>query len=363
MKQILAINTGGIGDLHGLRVRRLTSGLPYDVTIYDVDRAAGRRYNFRKIWSLLKSRQWDLVYQEATGVVAGLNLIRAARSWKQPYIVSTGDPVGGYFRNIKGPAAGWLATRYERSLYRNCACFIGWTPYLTGMALQIGAPRAVTIEGAVDTSVFKPLPADGQLSVRARLGLNATTIVCGVVGSIKWEPRQQYCYGLELVGMLDHLKRSDVSVLVVGDGDGMSRLRSIADRHPGRVVFTGRIPESEVAAAVNAMDIGFITQTLDGLGNFRLTTKMPEYLAAGVPIAVSPIPGFFDYAWEAGWALPAFHPASDEMAKGIAQWLDGITREEIRGRAAKARDVAVSRFDYDVVAPRFAELLRHLLGA
>ena len=360
---ILAINTGGIGDLHGLRVRRLTADLPYDVTVYDVDRSRGRWQNLHHIDKVLRSKHWDLVYQEATGVVAGLNLIRAAKSRAQQFIVSSGDPVEGYFRNVKGPVAGWIATRYERSLYRNCTCFIGWTPYLTGRAIHMGAPRGATIEGAVDTSLFAPRSEEERTAIRRKLGIPGSNIVCGVVGSIRWVPRQQYCYGLELVRMLDYLERTDVSVLIVGDGDGMPRLRAGADRHPGRVVFTGRVPEEDVATAVNAMDIGFITQTLDGLGSFRLTTKMPEYLASGVPIAVSPIPGLFDYAWEAGWALPAFHPASDEMPRGIAQWLDRITRDEVRARASRARAVAVSRFDYDIVAPRFAGLLRHLLGA
>lgn len=362
MKRILAINTGGIGDLHGLRVRRLTANLPFDVEVYDVDRLRGRQYNLREIRRLLTTGNWDLVYQEATGIVGGVNVIRAAREWGQRYIVSTGDPVGGYFRNGRGAAAGWLAERYERSLYRNCVCFVGWTPYLAGMALQMGAPRAVTIEGAVDTNVFKPAGGSQNRIIRDRLGIPPTAIVCGVVGSIKWSARHRYCYGLELVRMLDHLKRPDVTILIVGDGDGMGRLREEAARHGDRVVFAGRVPETEVADLINVMDIGFITQTLDGLGNFRLTTKMPEYLAAGVPVAVSPIPGFFDYVLDAGWPLPACHPSSDEMFRGIAVWLDGLSRDEVESKARHARKIALERFDYAVIAPRFHALIDHLMA-
>lgn len=362
MKSILAINTGGIGDLHGLRVRRLTEGLPFDVEIYDVDRSRGRRYNFDAIRALLTGKDWDLVYQEATGVVGGLNLIRAAHEWGQPYIVSTGDPVGGYFRNVRGPAAGWLATRYERELYRSSTCFIGWTPYLSGMALRMGATRAATIEGAVDTTVFAPASVESRRATRDRLGIPNDAIVCGLVGSIKWGARQRYCYGLELVSMLDHLRRRDVTVLIVGDGDGMPRLRSIADRHPGRVVFTGRVPEAEVAELVNVMNIGFITQTLDGLGSYRLTTKLPEYLASGVPVAMSPIPGFFDYALDAGWALPALHPGDPEMHRRLAGWLDELSTGEIERQAGNARQIALDRFDYRVITARFSAVIGHLLS-
>src|SRR5262245_1017531 len=98
MTRILCINPRGPGDLHGLRARCLASHLNADVTFHDVDRAISRTAASRRVWSLLRSENWDLVYQEGTGIAGGFNLIRAARAWGQPYIVSSGDPIGGYFR-------------------------------------------------------------------------------------------------------------------------------------------------------------------------------------------------------------------------------------------------------------------------
>jgi len=299
---------------------------------------------------------------ESTGVAAGLPLIRASKSWGQPYVVSSGDPVGGYFRVVKGPLHGFLFEQYERLLYRCSAGFIGWTPYLAGAALAKGAPRAITVEGAADLDVFMPFEQDVRRQLKASYGLNPDHIVAGVVGSIKWTLRQSYCYGLELTSMLKYVTREDLSVLIVGDGDGRERVRdAIPSPWTDRVVFTGRVPETEVVSALNAMDIGFITQTLDDLGNFRLTTKLPEYLAAGLPVAMSPVPGFYDYAQSAGWALPAAHPASDAFHRSCASWIDSVTHESIDARRQHAPELARRFFSYDVVRPRFTAFINDLL--
>ena len=113
---------------------------------------------------------------------------------------------------------------------------------------------------------------------------------------------------------------------------------------------------------MNAMDIGFITQTLDELGNYRLTTKMPEYLACGLPIAMSPIPGYFDYVGSgAGWALPALHPASPQFHEACAHWLDSLDHDEIAIRSPRCRTIACERFSYDILGPRFAAFIENLM--
>ena len=359
---ILCINTGGIGDLHGLRARRLTEHLDADCIYLDVDREMSRWANARVLWQQLQDHPWDLVYQEGTGIAGGLPLILASLRNGQPYVVSSGDPVGGFFKTVKGPAYGAVFEQYERWLYRASAGFVGWTPYLTGAALKMGAPRGVTIEGAVDTHIFTSYPAVQRKELKGRYGLDPSHMVCGVVGSLQWTPRQAYCYGLELVEMLPYLAREDISVLIVGDGDGRAQLEArVPPSMRSRVVFTGRVPEDEVVDTLNAMDVGFITQTLDDLGLYRLTTKLPEYLAAGLPVAMSPNPGYFDYAQNAGWALPAHHPANPAFHRACAAWLDTLSWDAIEKRRAIAPELAEKYFDYKVVRPRFEAFIEQVL--
>ena len=364
MKQILCINTGGVGDLHGLRMRRLAACIPdADCTFVDLDKSA-RRASASALSQTIKQKPWDLVYMESTGIAGGLPLIRAARANKAlRYIVSSGDPVSGFFRTTRGAAYAAPFVVYEKQLYQNAAAFVGWTPYLTGRALEIGAQRAVTVEGGVALDLFVPQASEVRHKNRAKWGLPPNHIVCGVVGSLRWVDRQNYCYGLELIETLKHITRPDLSVLIVGDGDGMERLQNaVPEALKNRVVFTGRLPEAFVVDAMNAMDVGFITQTLDGLGSYRLTTKMPEYLACGLPVAMSPTPGFFDYVGEAGWPLPPHHPASVAFAHDCARWLDNVTREEIAQKRPLCRRIAENRFGYSVIGTRFAQFVTHLLG-
>ncbi|MGO8670030.1 MAG: glycosyltransferase [Capsulimonadaceae bacterium] len=363
MKTILCIIPKGAGDLHEVRARRLLQGHASHATFYNVDRTRSYPSAMKDLWSVLQSQMWDLVYMEGSGIIGGANLIRAAIQRKQPFIVSSGDPIGGFFHVTKGPIVGWCFGQYERLLYRTSAGFVGWTPYLTGAALHMGAPRAVTVEGAVDLEKFRSYTPAERLAARKRFGLGLTDLVCGVVGSLRWTPRQNYCYGLELVETLKRVRRTDISILIVGDGDGRKvmeqRLNSDL-KH--RVVFTGRLPESEVVEALNAMDIGFITQTLDELGSYRLTTKLPEYLATSLPVAMSPIPGFFDYVDEAGWALPPFHPASPDFHSRCAAWLDTLTWDDVREKSSRTVTIAADRFDYARARRRFHTFIDALMA-
>jgi glycosyltransferase involved in cell wall biosynthesis len=326
-----------------------------------VDRTLSRRISARRIWDTLTTQRWDLVYQEGSGIVSGLNLIRAARQWRQPFIVSSGDPIGAYFRVTQGPRLGRLFELYEKLLYRSCAGFVGWTPYLTGMALRMGARTAVTVEGGVDLDTFRPLDQAARSAARQRFGFGPEQLVCGIVGSLTWVPRQSYCYGLELIEVLKRVRRKEVAVLIVGDGEGRQRLESrVPPELRSRVIFVGSLPPAEVAPVINAIDIAFNPQTLDGLGSYRLSQKLPEYLACGVPVAMSPVPGFYDYVLDAGWALPRYHPASPEFHQECAQWLDGIDREEIARKAAASRSVAARRFDYALLSERFRAFLQRV---
>ena len=362
MKQILCISTAGRGQ-DPLRMRRLTAHLDAGCTYLEVDRSLSRLDGMRQVRDALASVSWDLVYLEGTGVTGGWPCIQAARRRGLRYVVSSGDPVGGFFHTVKGPLWGLLFEGYERLLYRYSSGFIGWTPYLTGAAMKMGAPRAVTVEGAVDTGVFRPYDREKRRRMKRHYGLASDHIVCGVVGSLTWTDRQHYCYGLELVRMMANLKRPDVSVLIVGDGDGLGRLRALVPSDmQDRVVFTGRVPEQEVVNTLNAMDVGFITQTMDRLGRYRLTTKLPEYLAAGLPVAMSPVPGFYDYALDAGWALPERHPASDAFHRELASWIETLSRDEVQKRRPCAPVLARQHFDYSVVRPKFEAFVEAIAG-
>lgn len=360
-RKVLCLVPEGSHGLHAQRAKLLTKRLQQDtdadITTYYPARNQGRATAIKETKELLRQK-FDMVYMEGTGIGTGLPLIAAGRRG-QKYIVSSGDPIKGFFRNTQGRAAATLFGWYERQLMLKCRAFVGWTPYLSGRALELGAPRAATIEGGADLSLFSAPTPEAKLCARQSFGLDPNHIVCVVVGSLLWSQPQKYTYGLELVEMMKFIKRQDVSVLIVGDGNGRQILESrVPPEMKNRIVFTGRIDFKDVPRAFHAADVGFVTQTLDGLGSYRLTTKLPEYLASGLGVAMSPIPGFYDYVFKAGWPLPAAHPSSTEFHKGCAALLDNMNKEELNHKSKEAVDLAKQRFDYAELAARFSKFVQ-----
>lgn len=361
--EVLCINTAGKGGQDAMRIRRMTKGLSVPCAYYDVDKSVKKKAS-AEIWRLITAKPWRLLYLENTGIAGGLNMIRAARERGIRYVVSSGDPIEGFFRVTKGDIIGKAFGVYERLLMSHSSGFMGWSPYLAGRALELGAPCAATVEGAVDLELFRPLPEAEREQIRSHYGITPGHLVCGIVGSLTWTPRLNYCYGLELVEAARRLKRDDMTFLIVGDGTGKAILEErVPEALRKRVIFTGRIAPDEVMRTMNAMHIGFITQTLDHLGSYRLTTKMPEYLACGLPIGISPIPGYFDYIGEAaGWALPPYHPASAKFHDALTAWLETVTHEEVEAKRAACRKIAEERFDYDKIAARFRSFVEYVLS-
>ncbi|MEM8828049.1 MAG: glycosyltransferase [Cyanobacteria bacterium P01_G01_bin.19] len=363
MKKILCIGTAGKGGQDERRIYRLTKWLQadIDITYYFVDRTKSKLESLKDVRRVLQSQSWDLVYQEGTGIAGGINLILASMFDKQPYVVSSGDPIAGFFRTTKGNLVGSLFEIYEQLLYRFSAGFIGWTPYLTGVAMRMGAPSAVTVEGAVASDIFYPYSPEKRRAIRQKLGIPEDHLVCGVVGSLIWVPPQSYCYGYELVEILQRVKRKDISFLIVGDGDGKELMeKAVPEELRDRIVFTGRLPESEVVDAMNAMDIGFVT-LFGEMGKYRLTTKLPEYLACGVPVAMNPTAAFYDYAAQGGWALPNGHPSDRKFLDRCSVWLNNLDWLEVNAKKSAAVEVATKYFDYKIIAPKFRDFIHCLI--
>jgi glycosyltransferase involved in cell wall biosynthesis len=201
--------------------------------------------------------------------------------------------------------AGLAFGLYERLLCRWSAGYIGWSPYLAGRALTYGAPRAMTAANWAD---HRPSPGARE-RIRERYGIGPGAIVLGIVGSLNWTARYGYCYGLELVRAASRIERDDLKVLVVGDGDGRAHLeREAGDRLGRSILLPGRIPREEVADHLAAMDVGSLPQSVDGVGSFRYTTKVSEYLAAGLPVVTGQIPLAYDLDDGWMWRLPGDAP-------------------------------------------------------
>jgi hypothetical protein len=348
--------TQGEDHLDGQRLRRLLEPLGAELLPFE---HAHKARSALALWRELRRRRPRLVVMEGTGVAGGLTVMLARRALGVPYVVSSGDAVGPYL-SLRSRAAGLIGERYERALCRRCAGYVGWTPYLAGRALTFGAPRAMTAAGwARETP-----DAGARAAVRARLGISPDALVVGLAGSLNWRERTGYAYGAELVRAVRALRRRDIVACVIGDGSGLQRLKELAGDDLGsRVLLPGAVAPEAVADHLGAFDLASLPQSVDGVGSFRYSTKLSEYLAAGLPVITGQTPMAYDLDEGFLWRLPGDAPWSAEYVQALVVLLEALTPEQLAERRAAIAGRRLDPFDMAAQQRRMGTFLQDILDA
>ena len=345
-----ATQGNGHGDEH--RIAALLEGSGAEALSFDPRHKA---LSGLRLLRTLLARRPRLVVMEGTGLGGGLAVILARLLGGVPYVVSSGDAVGPYI-GLEHRRLAPFAGLYERLLCRLCAGYIGWTPYLVGRALTFGAPRAMT---AANWS--PPGGGERRAALREELGIPEGAIVFGLVGSLDWNESVGYCYGQELVAAVAAIEREDVRVLVVGDGSGRQRLVELAGSELGnRVLLPGRVPREAVSDYLAAIDVASLPQSVDGVGSFRYSTKVSEYLSAGLPVITGQIPLAYDLDGGWLWRLPGDAPWAPRYRANLAELMETLTLAQVEERR-RAVPRHLEAFDREDQRRRVAGFLADLL--
>jgi hypothetical protein len=339
--QVLAFATLGPDSNEERRIRDLLGGLNLELVPFD------RARKFRMFWRLLqriRRTRPNIVVMEGTGIAGGAALIASRLLLGQRYVVSSGDAVGPWVGTRSRVLAPFFGV-YERLLCRLAAGYIGWTPYLVGRALTFGCRQGITAAGwapfvrsAEERSLDRP-------RMRQLLKIPPHHLVVGIAGTMQWSNRYSYCYGRELIDAAKLTSKETVTFLLVGDGDGRQRLERLASGlPPGRVVFAGKVRQDELPAYYAAMDIGSLPQSVDGVGSFRYTTKLSEYLAFRIPVVTGQIPMAYDLDSGWLWRLPGRAPWDQRYVAALAELVDRLTPEEYADKQSSI-PVLPSEFD------------------
>lgn len=145
------------------------------------------------------------------------------------------------------------------------------------LALGVQAQKVVVIRNGVDLNFFKP---EAREAARRKLGLECRRLVLSVGNLL--ENKGHHLVVQALRGL------SDCHLVVVGEGEQkdalirMARACGVANR----VLFTGRIPQRELAHYYNAADVVVLASASEGLPSVLLET-----LACGTPVVATRVGG------------------------------------------------------------------------
>lgn len=355
--EILAFATKGTGTNDESRILRLLE--KFNVQVVPFKREAKLQSFFTIIKETLRTKP-KLIVMEGTGIAGGLACLFLRCFLGINYVFSSGDAIAPFI-SLNYPLLIPVVELYEQLLCHFCVGFIGWTPYLVGRALTFGAPKGMTAAGWANFPRTPEELTESRVNIRKQLGISDTSIVLGLVGSIVWIKRFGYCYGYELVEALRRINRLDVSILIVGDGDGISRLKQLAAHDLDKRIFLpGNVPFEQVLDYLAAMDIASLPQSVDGVGSFRYTTKISEYVAANLPVVTSQIPMAYDIGGDWVWRLPGSKPWENCYIDSLASLMQSITQEDIKYKQQEM-PVQLSEFDQYKQVVRVTNFIQEII--
>jgi glycosyltransferase involved in cell wall biosynthesis/Flp pilus assembly protein TadD len=188
------------------------------------------------------------------------------------------------------------------------------------VARGVPAHRVTIVPNAVDVEQFVPTGRNEELA--AALGLSSGAVVLGYISSFTAYEGIRY-----LIQAVAHLaaRRLPVRALLVGDGDEMGALRTLAAELgiEDRVVFTGRVPHTAVLDHYGLIDIFVVPRTNDRVSHMVTPLKPYEAMATQRALIVSGVSALRGMV-EEGVTAEVFRP---EDAVDLADVAERLVRD------------------------------------
>jgi glycosyltransferase involved in cell wall biosynthesis len=277
-------------------------------------------------------------------------------------IIDTGDVIHELAKSMgtRSRLGLWLTQQLEK-LSLNVADHIvaRGTRHKQWLESQ-GVQRVEVIQDGIEPEAFQP--AD-TTALRRQLGLD-DVLTIGLVGTSIWNERWDMGYGWELVEALRLLKDEPVKGILIGDGDGIPRLKARCRDYgiEDKMLFLGYVPHEQLPLYLNLIDVCVSTQTNDLVGQVRTTGKLPLYLAAGRYILATRV-GEAALVLDDDMLVDYDGVKDVQYPQRLAERIRDILRDRAQlERGERNRRVAAEQFDYDVLAERLRNVISDVIG-
>lgn len=213
--------------------------------------------------------------------------------------------------------------------------------------------EVLQVPPGVDTDRFVPLSGPERESVRRRLGLPVTAEL--VVSFSRLVPRKGMDTLIEAAARLAP-RRPDLLVVIGGAGRDRERLEALAKRLGAPVRFLGRVADDDLPGLLGAADL-FVMDCRSrflGLQQEGFGIVFVEAGSAGVAAVAGRSGGSHEAVLDGETGRVVEDPRDpDELARAVGDLLADPERRARLGE--RARQVAVERFDWRVLARRLAD--------
>ena len=247
----------------------------------------------------------------------GIPVVYEVRAFWEDAAVDHGTTSDG---SLRYHVTHWLETQALRRAHHVFTICEGLRSDIVGRGIP--AAKVTVVPNAVDIESFEP-GGQPDAALKTRLGLDGSTII-GFIGSF-------YAYeGLDLLlnalpGIL--LQRPEVRVLLVGGGPQDAALKAQAQRLgvAGKVVFTGRVPHTEVHRYYDMVDVLAYPRHSMRLTELVTPLKPLEAMAQGRLLVASDVGGHRELIRHGETGMLFKAGSADALTQAVLDLLDNQT--------------------------------------
>ena len=320
-------------------------------------------YQISALIATFRLKKPDVVVATSPQFFCGWAGVWASRIKRSPLVLEIRDiwpesiaAVGAMKPGLMTRILEWMEIRMYRAAKSIVAVGTGYRDNIAAKVPE-KADQITIITNGVDADSFVPQDSDPEF--RSRYGLT-DKFVCTYLGTIGM------AHGLDVViaaaKILKQRGRDDITFLLAGDGANRASLEASARQHQvdDRVVFTGRLPKSEMPTVLASSDCCLVHLNGAELFGTVIPSKIFEIMAMQRPIIMGVKGPARDIVIEAGGGQPMIPDDPNDLARIVLE-MSADQAASVK-KAEAARQYVLEHYDRDGLADRMLAVLAETAG-